>query len=270
MKKSIILFFLTTITSSTLFAQNIGFKGMKNSVELNIGTGYDLISRNYPQFTNRINIHPDITYTRTVGRRIDLGVRIGYDRVHIVPPAANLSTEGSATTTYSPSLNPNQNSSSQTNSYFFYPDQTTIIGFGINYQAVIRIYNRKYIAPVGMYHQFSAGILTANIKGKEITGVFGASRAETGQTQTTIVNPTSVKHFSYLLGNKKTFGSGVYINTSIEFNYNHVLGIYNKEKESLAGTQNSLPFQYTYPARIAANLFTSQLFEFKFGIGITI
>jgi len=294
-KKNILITLnLTFLFVSVTYSQkeNLGYLGKKATVEFNLGTSYGLSTdlANNAHKNDRIfrpNFHPELTLAYTVKRNVDIGFKVGYDRVKV--RFDNELEFSNVDPFYNPDLSTYNQYGDNSNSYFQLVNRDNV-GRSFNYQFFVRLYSKKYIAPVGFYQQVSIGINRLSFKYNEIEGYMSSqslhSRNSEEFVNNSIGDPTVIKMrkfnmfaFSYLLGNKKIYKNGFYSNIGIELNlfgkrelsgekklwqYLPVFDLfYTYEEPNI----NSDSYHYQYPKQLAKSIQRSQLIEFKIGIG---
>jgi len=260
---------------STFFTQQKlktpGYLGKRFTAEFNMGVAYMHTTKIHDgayekRKVFRGNMHPEITFAYTIKRNMDLGFKIGYDRVKLsLPdlPFENINRNNNYV--YSADLSiqrtvENENLDNQSNFTFL---NETSVGQSFNYQLFLRFYNKKYIAPIGFYHQFSIGINRISIISNRADGYFNINPSEIVEIRFLKYN---LYEFSYFFGNKKLLKNNMYINTGIE------LSIFNKGKlakfaNSKYINTNSDIYNRYIPRKLANEIMLSQLLEFKIGIG---
>lgn len=271
MRKTFIIFILFSLFING-FSQVPGFVGKKFTVQFNNSVGYST-SENSSIFKRnkliKLNYHPDITFAYTVGRRVDLGLRLGYNKFEgylrgfsYIDIKSNI-TESNAELT---SINEDEDIGSR-----FYHDQINYVAKSRNINFFIRIYNKKYIAPVGIYHQISLGY---NFYRFEDNMINGDLITETSELTTSIpysieLNTQKLFELSYLFGRKRTFKNGFFIDKSVAFNLFFLDNASKRGGSSLFEFTGAYWHQYNYkfPNLIAKEIKANQFLEFKIGIG---
>lgn len=284
LRNNILLFFVTIlfcIYTTSAHAQKVkGFLGKRVTAEFNSGLTYFLTTPVHNDAYDksrklRANLHPDFSIAYTIGKTTDIGFRVGYDQVKMKLPH-QIIYEGS-TNLYYANLEPAF--SGTENSYQIINREN--MGRSFNYQVFIRLYNKKYIAPVGFYQQISLGVNRYSLKESRIEAFYWYGTMSEEENEE-FVNSTSqepvfididrynILAFSYFLGNKKTFSNGVYINSGFELNVSF-LSFFRKQESSSGATEasrRSQEYHYQIPNLLAKEIQISQLFEYKIGLGI--
>lgn len=299
MKSRIIisLFLILGFGETSMIAQTNGYMGKRLSVELNTGVSYyltytidqkdisihDEYYKEHKRF--RWDLHPDLSIAYTVGRRTDLGIRIGYDPVKVkLPHYLDFSSEGN-NFAYTAELEPYL--TGENASYFQLKDRENK-GMTYNLQFFIRRYTKKHVAPIGLFTQFSVGYTQFKYRDSEIEGYFSEGFLTEAQNKTYVNNQEgnpivfkleSYKMFalSYFVGNKRIFDNGIYLNTGIEFN------LFIRSKAMLKNgrllkefspfdsysdlDQNTYNYHYYLPKLLSDEIIRSQFFEVKIGLG---
>ncbi|MFN8713202.1 MAG: hypothetical protein ACK5Z2_10160 [Bacteroidota bacterium] len=146
----------------------------------------------------------------------------------------------------------------------------TQFGATFNWQ----FFPKKYIAPVGTYHQFSVGFMMARIpleNENEIRLKENQTWQGSNSYQAVLREPYkfSCARFSYHLGRQNPIGKNIYLNTAIGFVrfYGNDFTSTNLFSNRSTSYGSLLTLEEYLNNMISRNLLRTQMFEIKFGVG---
>lgn len=282
---------LVLFTTLEFNAQVFGYMGQKFTTELNLGLSYSNAyeKSNFTYETGRrfervFKVHPELSLNYTIGKRVDMGIDIGYQKFESnVNSKYSTSDLGESSITYRPDLT-QINYNNYNNYTYFYPKEVANSTISINVDFYLRIYSRRHLAPVGVYHQFGFGFNTFKFVDEEIEGYlygpnqngYEVSRAflntleANADKHTHLLKSFTLPRFSYRIGKKMVAASGFYLNLSAEINF-----IFNRSLSSQSLQKNRAFDSHSYYLHYAdaynnsEYLKKSQRFELKIGLGKT-
>jgi len=270
--KILFLFLITLNIQSQEKLKTAGYLGKRTTIEFNMGLAYMHSTKMHENaFKNqrifRANMHPEFTFAYTIKRNTDIGFKIGYDRVKFKFPDylvfSDNKKEPEIVYNADLSLANGYGSTIYNSEQYFDLINTENIGRSFNYQIFFRFYNKKYIAPIGFYHQISAGINRISFKDNEIEGSF---REEPNVVNTIKLQKYNMYQLSYFIGNKSIIKNEMYLNVGVEVNLFNKRGLSSFFNSNYANDRSDTYHRYL-PRKLGNTVMLSQVLEFKIGIG---
>jgi len=266
MINKVVVLLILCFSISNMLGQNKvktpGYMGKRFTVELNLGMGYMYTTKaNIKPNSFQGNLHPELTLSYSLSKRIDFGLKAGYDQVKlrrpdgfsIIPNSTNIDY-------YSPSLDPHIDD--YNTGYEVQYEGQNVVGRAINFQLFFRLYQKHYIAPVGFYHQVAFGMSRLSFKNTEM--IFSFVESPDNQFSVPLIS-YNIYQISYAVGNKRMLKNNFYLNTGFELNVFFRRRLRGwKYGYSKSGSNEH---QFIEPSLLAVEIMLSQLLEFKIGIG---
>lgn len=219
-------------------------------------------------FSTRLMWRNELSVSYVVSRKSTLGISLNYAR-----PRANCIYESVSFTTYDMQGNPGAPATASLNiNEYEKPGILRYNQFGatMNWQ----IFPKKYIAPVGTYHQFSIGFTMAKLILKNedemrVTSNIGWQGNQNYQAILKEPYSFACTRFSYHIGRQNPIGKNIYLNTAIGIN-RFFLGDYYSNgyfNNSSTSFGSILTFEEYLNQMISRNFLRTQMIEVKLGIG---
>ncbi len=285
--KTLLIASILIVSNQNFRSQVFGYMGQRFSSEINIGgsfsRAYGASNFTYAPDKNFVGkLHPEININYTIGKRIDIGIDVGYQTFESNVNHDYYLGTFYQTTQYYPNLTQYQYGVANE---FFYPIEISNSSTSVNIDFYFRIYSRRHIAPVGVYHQFGAGIQRLNFKDNKIEGYFSDYQSEENYTRPQFIAAIStgkevyvhtlptvvIPRISYRIGKKFVASNGLYLNLSAEINliFSKGLSAFKMNKKNRNYTETSYELFYSDAYNNSTYVNKSQRFEIKLGVGKT-
>lgn len=243
--------FLTLILFAIIFssasAQVPGYQGKRFSLGYNASSFFYLTNLNYSDGilgvfeTTRLSYKTELQVNYVLSRKVAAGFSYYFAKQKDNFTIGEIQNYGNA---------------------MFPKDGIAICKLSI-YEINFQFFRKNFIAPAGLYHQFSIGMVKYGLASADnkLT-VYDNSYGSFPLVLDGPSDPFTCYKFGYAFGKKNPLGHNVYINTSFGIN------IFRGGDSLLLGESISGPTTQTYiRANLNRNLWTHNLFEVKIGLG---
>jgi hypothetical protein len=251
------------LTFTNVFGQVVGMLGKRLSANVDVNVLPNMGFGNSGSF--KWNADPSFGLNYVVGRNAELIMHLNFEKNGLRRNTWGFNLDMPI---YNPNTGLTENQTWNAN-YRFDVDELVS---KMRYLSVgIRVYNKKYIAPLGVFHQFTVGVASVRLDGKdEMEGSFisvnnygqSGSAVDIFYEDFTYPNASfKFYHISYSIGQRKMLNDVLFINYLGGIN-----GFLNLTKATTDGDHNA--FSLGIHQKRAHTI--SRLLEFKLGIGILI
>jgi hypothetical protein len=259
MRNIITFSLILLLVYSNVFGQVVGMMGKRFSANFDLNV--------MPNLSDGIkwNADPSFGINYVVGRNSELIMHLNFEKNGLDRRTWDFNLE-------IPVYDPNSGKTSNQNWNSTYRFDVEELISKMRYLSIgIRVYNKKYIAPLGVFHQFMFGVASVRLEGKdEMSGSFigvnnyGLSTTTVNVFYDDFTYPnTSFKfyHINYSIGQRKMLNDFLFINFLGGLN-----GFINFTKASTNRDHNALSLGIHQKRAHTIK----RLMEFKVGIGILI